>query len=170
MAGRRGQEKEEGHDKSDRCSCDSSASQLFQKRIYTTTHAYIVMLYIHTYTRIRYSMCKCTHVHYKVYRSFHMPIPLKSTLFSKKHGDQMVSPCPTMAATLYPVQEEEERKIREKKEAEEKAREMKSMERKFAYFLSDIPSLKLTANLAPENQWLEDGFPFGMAHFAGANC
>lgn len=49
VAGRRGQEKEEGHDKSDRCSCDSSASQLFQKRTYTTTHAYIVILYIHTH-------------------------------------------------------------------------------------------------------------------------
>lgn len=82
-------------------------------------------------------MCKCTHVHYKVYRSFHMPI--KSILCSKKHGDQMVSPCPTMAATLYPVQEEEERKIREKKEAEEKAREMKSMERKFAIFCQIYP-------------------------------
>lgn len=97
VGGRRGQEKEEGHDKSDRCSCDSSAWQLFQTRFfcnYTCVYSYI----IYTYTRIRYSMCKCTHVHYKVYRSFHMPIPLKSTLFSKKHGDQMVSPCPTMAA------------------------------------------------------------------------
>ena len=40
---------------------------------------------------------------------------------------------------LHPVQEEEERKIREKKEAEEKAREMKSMERKFAIFCQIYP-------------------------------
>ena len=28
----------------------------------------------------------------------------------------------------------------------------------------ELPSLKLTAN-APENQWLEDEIPFGMAYF-----
>ena len=30
--------------------------------------------------------------------TIHMPIALKSRLFSKKHGDQMVSSCPAMAA------------------------------------------------------------------------
>ena len=32
--------------------------------------------------------------------------------------------------------------------------------------LEILPSLKRTAK-APENQWLEDGFPFGMAYFQG---
>ena len=32
--------------------------------------------------------------------------------------------------------------------------------------LEILPFLKRTAK-APENQWLEDGFPFGMAYFQG---
>ena len=91
---------------SDRCSCDSSATfpkaHLYNYRcVYNSIcmHIYTYLYdFVCIYVCITYSMCKCTHVHYEMYRSFHMPSALKCILFSKKYGDQMVSPCPSVAA------------------------------------------------------------------------
>ena len=86
--------------------------------------------------------------------TIHMPIALEGILFSKKHGDQMVSPCPTMAATLYPVQGggRKENPGEEGSRRKGKGDEIDGTQIRLLSIRYTLP--ETNSEFSPENQWL----------------